>query len=184
MEDIRQLIIQAQGGNVKALNQLCTNWYRFVYNLAFKYFADEDTAQDVSQQTFIKVQQKLGQLSDPAGFKAWLCRIVINLCHTENRQRKSRIQTKDRLLNENTMTYEMSPEEKYQRKESSKMVLKALQSLPKEQRTIIIMKEYEGLKFREIADILNISESTAKSRLYYGLKGMRKIFTAKKENRL
>ena len=184
MENIRQLIIQAQNGNAQALNQLCTNWYHFVYNLAFKYFADEETARDVSQQTFIKVHQKLDQLHEPAGFKSWLCRIVINLCHSENRQRKSRKLVRERFLGQQTMDYEHSPEEGYQQREQSRQVLRALQKLPAEQRTIIIMKEYEGLKFREIAEILNISENTAKSRLYYGLKGLKKIFGNRKENSL
>ena len=62
------------------------------------------------------------------------------------------------------------------KKQQRALVLQALQQIPKEQRTIIIMKEYEGLKFREIADMLEISENTAKSRLYYGLKALRKIF--------
>ena len=184
MENIRQLIIQAQGGNSRALNQLCTKWYHFVYNLAFKYFADEETARDVSQQAFIKVQQKLGQLQEPAGFKSWLCRIVINLCHTENRQRKSREAVRERYLGQQAAGFAYSPEESYQQKEESRQVLRALQQLPEEQRTVIIMKEYEGLKFREIADILNISENTAKSRLYYGLKGLRKIFGNRKDNSL
>lgn len=55
------------------------------------------------------------------------------------------------------------------------MVLDALQKIPEEQRTVIIMKEYEELTFREIAEMLGISEGTAKSRLYYGLKNLRKV---------
>jgi len=68
-----------------------------------------------------------------------------------------------------------SPHQLYQQSERSSIVAEALQKLSEEQRTIIIMKEYEGLKFREIAELLNISENTAKSRLYYGLKNLRKI---------
>jgi RNA polymerase sigma-70 factor (ECF subfamily) len=55
-------------------------------------------------------------------------------------------------------------------------VLAALQALPEEQRTVIIMKEYEGLKFREIAEVLELPENTVKSRLYYGLRALRKFF--------
>jgi len=68
-----------------------------------------------------------------------------------------------------------SPDQLYQRAEITRHILSALQQLPEEQRTVIIMKEYEGLKFREIADVLDISENTAKSRLYYGLQNMKKI---------
>ena len=63
----------------------------------------------------------------------------------------------------------------YNREERGKVVLMALQSIPVEQRQVIIMKEYDGMKFREIADVLGESENTIKSRLYYGLKAMKNI---------
>ncbi|MBK7870791.1 MAG: RNA polymerase sigma factor [Saprospiraceae bacterium] len=67
------------------------------------------------------------------------------------------------------------PDQAYQREEVTRLVLNALQKLPEDQRTLLIMKEYEGLKFREIAEVLDISENTAKSRLYYGLENLKKI---------
>ena len=91
---------------------------------------------------------------------------------------------RERFMGQQTTNFERSPEEGYQQREQSRQVLQALQKLPVEQRTVIIMKEYEGLKFREIAEILNISENTAKSRLYYGLKGLKKIFGTRKDNSL
>jgi RNA polymerase sigma-70 factor (ECF subfamily) len=69
-----------------------------------------------------------------------------------------------------------APDELYQQHEKKEIVLAALQQIPTEQRTVIIMKEYEGLKFREIAEILDVSENTVKSRLYYGLKALRNYF--------
>ena len=59
--------------------------------------------------------------------------------------------------------------------EKAQLIMRAIQQLPEEQRTVLILKEYEGLKFREIAATLDISENTAKSRLYYGLKALRKM---------
>ena len=70
----------------------------------------------------------------------------------------------------------LDPEKQYDRQERGEIVMDMLNMLPEEQRVVLIMKEYEGLKFREIADSLGISENTAKSRLYYGLKGLRKSF--------
>lgn len=177
MEDLRQLILSAQNGNTKALNQLCSNWYHFVFNLAYKYFADEATASDISQQAFINVQQKLTQLSDPAGFKSWLCRIVINLCHTENRRQQQSSKMKLHFTDYQNGKNAAYTDQRLYQEEKSQMVLKALQMIPEEQRLVIIMKEYEGLKFKEIADMLQTSESTVKSRLYYGLKALHKIFS-------
>ena len=67
------------------------------------------------------------------------------------------------------------PDQVYQQAELANWLSKALAEIPGEQKAVVIMKEYEGMKFREIADLLNLSENTVKSRLYYGLKAMKKI---------
>jgi RNA polymerase sigma factor (sigma-70 family) len=76
-----------------------------------------------------------------------------------------------------------NPERQLQQSELSEMLQQALMELNEEQREVVIMKEYEGLKFREIAEVLNISENTVKSRMYYGLDGLRKILERKQINK-
>ena len=176
MEQNQQLIIRAQQGDKDALNQLFSNWYKHVYNIAYRYFGDAEAAKEVSQQTFLTVQQKLAGLKDPVSFRLWLYRTVINLCHVEARRNSSRKRSFEKYQRTRSNGQAPSPDALYQRKEQADFVLAALQQIPKEQRTVIIMKEYEGLKFREIADVLEISENTVKSRLYYGLKSLRKFF--------
>jgi RNA polymerase sigma-70 factor (ECF subfamily) len=73
----------------------------------------------------------------------------------------------------------LTPEGVYQKKEMKEIVLATLQKIPDDQRKVILMKEYEGLKFKEIAEVLNVSENTIKSRMYYGLDAMRKILIEK-----
>ena len=68
------------------------------------------------------------------------------------------------------------PDEEMNQKQIGTLIQKALQQLPEEQRVVIIMKEYQGLKFKEIAETLEESINTVKSRMYYGLNGLRKIF--------
>lgn len=174
------LIGQVKKGNEKALNELFSLWYERVYNIAWKYFGEEDAAMDVCQQAFVAMHKKLASLEDAAKFKFWLYRTVINHCHMESRKRKSRAKLKDNITRFRLNVKQEQPDEIYHRNERSKMVLEALQKIPVEQRTVIIMKEYEELTFREIAETLGISESTAKSRLYYGLKNLRKVLL--KEN--
>lgn len=174
------LIRQVRKGDEKALNELFSLWYERVYNIAWKYFGDEDAAMDVCQQAFVAMHKKIASLEDAAKFKFWLYRTVINHCHMESRKRKSRAKLKDNITQFRLTAKQERPDEIYHRNERSKMVLDALQKIPVEQRTVIIMKEYEELTFREIAETLGISESTAKSRLYYGLKNLRKVLL--KEN--
>ena len=73
-----------------------------------------------------------------------------------------------------------NPERQLRQAELSDLLQECLMQLSEEQREVVIMKEYEGLKFREIAETLNISENTVKSRMYYGLEGLRKILEQKK----
>jgi RNA polymerase sigma-70 factor (ECF subfamily) len=122
------------------------------------------------------VQQKLGQLRDPAGFRLWLYQTAINVCHNEFRRAQTRKQSYESYGRMNNGRVVAGPGEAYERGEQARQVLEALQRLPEEQRIVIIMKEYEELTFREIAGVLGVSENTAKSRMYYGLKALRKFF--------
>jgi RNA polymerase sigma-70 factor (ECF subfamily) len=72
-----------------------------------------------------------------------------------------------------------NPEKQLRHSELSDLLQQCLMELSDEQREVVIMKEYEGLKFREIAEALNISENTVKSRMYYGLDGLKKILESK-----
>ncbi len=169
------LIEKAQRGNIRALNQLFSLWYERVYNIAWKYFADEDLAMEACQAAFVAVQRHLNTLQDPSKFKYWLYRIVVNQCHLEHRQQKQMRGLKESYSQNIISLHPEQPDQAMQREETTRLILKALQQLPEEQRTVLILKEYEGLKFREIADLLEISENTAKARLYYGLENLKKI---------
>lgn len=169
------LIREAQSGDRSALNQLFGQWYPRVYNMAYRYFNDEDLAADVSQQTFVYIQKSLEQLRDPQAFRAWMYRTAINCCHSLARRKHRRQMTMEALGAENNHHRPLTPYQELDRKERSRIVLAVLQQIPEEQREVIVMKEYEGLKFREIAEVLQLSENTVKSRLYYGLKAMRKL---------
>ena len=174
MKNTSYLILRAQRGDQQALNQLFSNWYDRVFNTAYRYCSDTQLAKEITQQTFLIVQEKLGQLLDPESFKVWLYRITINQCHGEVRKATTRDSHQYRFSDAARNNVSESPERIYERTERSELVLKAIQQLPEEQRVVVIMKEYEGLKFREIAEALDISENTAKSRMYYGLKALRK----------
>ncbi len=175
------LIERARQGDESAFNQLVNLWYKRIYNYTFKYCADEEKASDICQKTFIAVFKNLKKLKDAKSFKPWLYRIATNFCHEEAR-RKSRNKMvflpqnggedeDDQLTFESEASDRMfNPERTYQQTELEKILFSTLQELPEDQRSVILMKEYEGFKFHEIADALNTSENTVKTRLYRGLK--------------
>jgi RNA polymerase sigma-70 factor (ECF subfamily) len=188
------LVRKAIDGNEQAFSKLMSLWYRRIFNFCHKYFQNHDMAMEVSQKTFISVHKGLSKLKEVESFRPWLYRIALNKCHEEERKmkRKSWFTIFSSSTDEEDNISEVenqaegaffNPEEKMEEKELGDLVLECLGYLPEEQRVILIMKEYEGMKFREIAVTLQISENTAKSRLYYGLKAMKKILEDKNYNK-
>lgn len=181
MRHSEAIIIKAQQGDSQAFNKLVALWYKRIYNLAFKYFSGHDLAMEAAQRTFIAVHKSLPKLKEVERFKSWIYRIAVNVCHEEERKLSRQALSIHKVESE-TNTIQLAsygPEKSIHRRELSKMLLEALKEINEEQRMVVIMKEYEGMKFREIAEVLEISENTVKSRMYYGLTALRKILKSR-----
>lgn len=179
------LLARAREGDKNAQGKVVQLWYKRIYNFGYKFFFDHDLAMEVAQKTFISMHRNLENLQDLARFKSWLYTIAVNYCREELRKRKSQraVSLHDLQPGEGEDSYRWeasgarheNPERQMRHTELSDLLQKCLMELSEEQREVVIMKEYEGLKFREIADVLNVSENTVKSRMYYGLDGLKKI---------
>jgi len=187
------LIARAKAGDQNAQGKVVQLWYKRIYNFSYKFCQDHDISMEVSQKTFISMCRNLASLQDNARFKAWLYKIAVNYCREEARKKKnSRSLSFDTVWNrdaeasphwESSAHRFDSPERQFQQKELADVLQEALLELNDEQREVVIMKEYEGLKFREIAEALNISENTVKSRMYYGLDALKRILERKNINK-
>lgn len=172
--DDSALVEQVQQGNTGAFNVLVERWQTKIYRFAFQFFADGDEASEITQKTFIKVYQKLDTLDEPGKFSSWIYRVANNLCLDELKRAGRRKSSPLEAWVEQ-VEGSQTPGTKLETKELSEVLQKAMLTLPDEQRVVIILKEYEGMKFREIAEILEESENTIKSRMYYGLKSLRRV---------
>lgn len=187
MTDI-QLINRLIEGDGSLFNTLVWQWEKPIYNFAYRYLNDKELAREITQKTFIRVYKNLKKLRDPNKFSSWIYQIASNLCKDELKRLSRRDIVSIDLIHENNeengnrIPEQLKEAEQYQpdaemnQKQIGTIVQKALKQLPEEQRIVIIMKEYQGLKFREIAEALNQPINTIKSRMYYGLTGLRKIF--------
>ena len=185
MPDNHFLVEAAKNGDMLAMNQLVQLWHKRIFNFAYKYFGDYDQASEATQKTFISMSKNLKSLKDVKVFKSWLYRIASNYCHEEVRKNQKRwvfpfmkVQNqKDLSSIDSTLAIgrEANPEKRLGNTELKELLQKALSTLPENQRLVVIMKEYEGLKLREIAEALAISENTVKSRLYYALGSLKKL---------
>lgn len=173
-----QLVEEFRGGNMDAFNTLVERWQQRIHRFAYRYFSSHDDAMEITQKTFIKVYKKVNTLEDAEKFSSWIYRIANNLCLDEVKRAGRKRSAPMEAIAKQPVAKSIveNPDRPIQQQELGAILQQALNRLPPEQRIVVIMKEYEGLKFREIADILDEAENTVKSRMYYGLTSLRKIF--------
>lgn len=179
------LIARAREGDQHAQGRLMQLWYKRIYNFGYKFFYDHDLAMEIAQKTFIAMHRNIALLQEVSRFKSWLYTIAVNCCREELRRKKSArsVSIHDLRPGESEESYRWEassdrtgdPERHFRQGELSDLLQSCLMQLSDEQREVLIMKEYEGLKFREIAEALSLSENTVKSRMYYGLEAMKRI---------
>ena len=168
-----ELVARSQGGDLDSFNQLVVRWERPIYALAYRTIGREEDARDVCQETFLRAFRAL------KGFSSWLYRITLNLCRDWiRRERRQPIAQAPEGVELLDLASEQSPSESIEdlvaRHEISQAVARIMADLPEEQRTAILLKEYHGLTFQEIADMLDCPLSTVKTRLYQGLSVLRR----------
>ena len=174
-----ELVALSQGGDAESFNQLILRWERPIYALAYRTIGREEEARDVCQETFLRAYRALPRFRGQAKFSSWLYRIALNLCRDWMRRerRAPTIQPpKDVDLLDLAAAAEPSEpiEDLVARRDLTRLVEQAMARLPEEQRTAIVLKEYHGLTFQEIADVVGCPLSTVKTRLYQGLNVLRR----------
>lgn len=177
------LVRACKEGDQTAFNLLVWRWEKPLFNFTYKYVGDAHLAQDLVQETFVRVLRSIGKYEHRGAFSTWLYRIAVNLCRDHFRKKKlpmvslndyyttasgDRVYVKDQVVDETARSDEAMAAARRE-----ELVRRLLAGLPEEQRIVILMKEYQGLKFREIADVLEMPEGTVKARLYRGLRTMR-----------
>jgi len=174
-----ELVAKSVGGDAESFNELILRWERPIYALAYRTIGREEDARDVCQETFLRAFRALPGFRGQAKFSSWLYRIALNLCRDWMR-REHRVPTVqapegiDLLDLAAAAEPSESIEDLVARKDLARVVERVMARLPEEQRTAIVLKEFHGLTFREIADLVGCPLSTVKTRLYQGLTVLRR----------
>src|SRR6187401_931804 len=174
-----ELVTRSVGGDSDSFNQLILRWERPIYALAYRVIGREEDARDVCQETFLRAFRALPGFKGEAKFSSWLYRIALNLCRDWiRRQRRAPVVQMPEGIEPSELAAERGPvesiEELVGRRQLSAVVEEAMRLLPEEQRTAIVLKEYHGMTFQEIADMQGCPLSTVKTRLYQGLTVLRR----------
>jgi RNA polymerase sigma-70 factor (ECF subfamily) len=174
-----ELVARSISGDADSFNELVLRWERPIYALAYRTIGREEDAHDVCQETFLRAFRALPGFRGQAKFSSWLYRIALNLCRDWiRRERRAPVVQPPEGTDLMELAAAAEPSESIEdlvaRKDLARRVERAMATLPEEQRTAIVLKEYHGLTFQEIADLIGCPLSTVKTRLYQGLTVLRR----------
>jgi len=174
-----ELVARSIRGDSDSFNELILRWERPIYALAYRTIGREEDARDVCQETFLRAFRALPAFRGQAKFSSWLYRIALNLCRDwMRRERRAPVVQAPEGVDLRELAAAAEPagsiEDLVARQDLSRVVEALMAELPEEQRTAIILKEYHGLTFQEIADLVGCPLSTVKTRLYQGLSVLRR----------
>jgi RNA polymerase sigma-70 factor (ECF subfamily) len=172
-----ELVSAFRGGDLSAFDTLVKRWEKKIQGAVFRIMGSGEDARDLAQETFLRAYRGLPTFKSEARFSSWLYQIALNLCRDRLRQRRGKIMLSIEDLDPATAARidrsAASAQELVEARDTSRLVSGAMATLPEEQREVIVLKEYQGLTFQEIADTLDVPVSTVKTRLYRGLVQMR-----------
>jgi RNA polymerase sigma-70 factor (ECF subfamily) len=174
-----ELVARSISGDTESFNELILRWERPIYALAYRTIGREEDARDVCQETFLRAFRALPGFRGQAKFSSWLYRIALNLCRDwMRRERRAPVVQVPEDTDAMELAAAVEPSESIEdlvaRRDLTRIVERVMARLPEEQRTAIVLKEYHGLTFQEIADLVGCPLSTVKTRLYQGLTVLRR----------
>jgi RNA polymerase sigma-70 factor (ECF subfamily) len=169
------IVERALMGDAEAFGELVRRWERRIFALTYGMLGREEDARDATQETFLAAFRNLRGFRGEAKVSSWLHRIAVNQCISRQRRAKVRSETalddeQDHDAGSFATPVSESPVRVVEGRQETLAVRRAINSLPIELRQVVVMKEFEELTFREIADALDLPLSTVKSRLYTALK--------------
>lgn len=179
-----ELIDGYLNGNVQCFEELLMRYKNKIFNYVYRQVDSRELAEDIFQETFSRVIDRLDKFSQRDRFGVWLFRIARNLCIDHLRRKKKMVifslhqpigNTRAPVALEQVIAAKVnSPVEQMQQHEMQKILKQAITSLPQKQKDVLLLHVYAGLTFREISRILKCSINTALARMQYALANLRK----------
>ncbi|MFZ2451139.1 MAG: RNA polymerase sigma factor RpoE [Methylovulum miyakonense] len=168
-----ELVVRVQQGDKKAYDLLVVKYQHKIVQLVNRYLKDPSEAQDVAQEAFIKAYRAIGSFRGDSTFYTWLYRIAINTAknYLVSRSRRSSqyevdIQDAEAMENAPQLQGTDTPERLLLNEEIIKAIKLAIDNLPEEMRTAIMLREFEGMSYEEIAEAMDCPVGTVRSRIF------------------
>jgi len=168
---VESLIQRCLAGDQLAWEQIVRQYWRKVFNVAYKFVGKHDEAEDLTQDIFLKIFRSLDTFDRRANFQTWLISISRNLCIDHYRSVRKERETIDRDVDAGELapaTAEPGPVAALEQRDRVMLLKDALAALPETLRTAVVMRDIQELSYQEIADRLRLPEGTVKSRINRG----------------
>jgi RNA polymerase sigma-70 factor (ECF subfamily) len=185
----RLLIERAQAGDRQAFEELIFKYDRDILRLTLRLLGDPDEARDAYQEAFLKVFRSVRQFRQQSSFYTWIFRIATNVCFDRLRQRKKPWQqvsidseTRDGFQGTFKETLPATscsnnPEQSFRATQLRERINRALNTLSQKERLVFELKHYEGLRLRQIGEMIGSTENTTKDCLYRATRKLRALLT-------
>jgi len=177
-ERIRRLVNRAQSGDAGAFDDLVREYQQPMFNLAFRMVNSREDADDLTQDIFVRLHRVIGQYRGESAFETWLYTVAVNVCRSGRRRLNRVAHFESVRLDEerpesDTPRPAMEPVDpadppgkSLERKEMGQRVQELVAGLPEDLKTILVLRDLQGLAYEEIAKILGCNMGTVKSRLF------------------
>ena len=170
-DNIHDILLRVQSGDFNAFRQLFEQYKTRVYSVAFGILCNVQNANDVTQQVFVKLYRSISGFDVNRNFFTYLYKITVNTCFDFLRKQKNRADPLD--ANRIELPANENPGALYDEKELRAIIGKLASRLSPRQRTVFVLRHIEGLKMKEIEEILNCNTSTVRTNLYFSRQKMK-----------
>jgi len=185
------LIRESKNGNSSSFEELVSPHYKKAFNTAYRILGNLEDANDVAQDAIIKVFKSIGSFKENSSFSTWVYKIVVNTCiDFKRKNNKQEVIYLDKQIGEKNggLVLEIpdkagTPESLFEENEVKHIIHDAINELNFEQRKIIVLRDVKGFSYKEIAEILDCSEGTVKSRISRSRNNLRKVLVSKLNER-
>jgi RNA polymerase sigma-70 factor (ECF subfamily) len=181
LSEDQRAIDQVLDGDNSAFSEIVDRYQRRLLGLLLHSCGDQQLAEDIAQETFTRAYQKLHQFSGESQFYTWLARIGVNLLISDRRRKKLENQL-DRTGMEvalDTLSNSDEPDQSLELTETQRCVHQAIAMLDQERRIVLLLRDFDGMDYDKIADVLDIPIGTVRSRLHRARLELKSILQGK-----
>ncbi len=189
LDNENSLLIKAQNGDIQAFETLTSSYYTKTYNICYRMLNNPEDASEQAQETFIKAFRYIKDFKGNCSISTWLYRIATNVCLDYLRKNRNKqnlsleqniyddIKMKDRLISDNP-----EPEKVAEINAQRKAIRDALSQMNEKNRIMVVLRDFNGLSYDEIAEIIKAPVGTVKSRISRARSELRNLLCKDKEH--